>query len=64
MFSFLAKKKFILIRWASPSSSIEQWLSQAATLLPLEKLTYDLRHQTDKFWKLWTPLWTYVENLS
>lgn len=58
-------KKCILLLWSSPQvPSFKMWLSQACTLLPLEKLTYDIHQKSDDFWLLWTPFWCYINNFS
>ena len=61
--SFLAKK-CILLRWSAPQvPTVGMWLSQISSLLPLEKLTYDLNHNPDRFWRLWRPLHSFLERL-
>lgn len=57
-------KKCILLRWSAPQiPTVDMWISQISTLLPLEKLTHELNHKLDKFWKLWKPLHTFLQRL-
>lgn len=61
-FCIYLAKKFILLLWSTAQiPSINMWLSQAATLLPLEKLTYDLHQRSEVFWHIWSSLWNFLE---
>lgn len=61
--SFLARK-CILLLWSTPHiPSTTMWLNQITTFLPLEKLTCDLRQRSDDFWRIWSPLWDFLENV-
>lgn len=61
---YLAKKCILLLWSASQAPSFKMWISQIATWLPLEKLTYDKHKKSDRFWSIWSPLWEYIKELS
>ena len=35
-------------------------ISQISALIPLEKLTHDLNHKSDTFWRIWEPLHSFL----
>ena len=60
---FLAKK-CILLRWSTPQvPTVDMWTSQISALIPLEKLTHDLNHTSDKFRRIWEPLHSFLQKL-
>lgn len=60
---FLAKK-CILLRWSTPQvPTVDMWISQISALIPLEKLTHDLNHRSDKFRRIWEPLHSFLRRL-
>ncbi len=59
---YLAKKCILLLWSTARVPSINMWLSQATTLLPLEKLTYDLHQRSEVFCHIWSSLWNFLED--
>lgn len=60
---FLAKK-CILLRWSTPQvPTINMWISLISDLIPLEKLTHDLNHRSDRFGRIWEPLHSFLQRL-
>lgn len=56
-----ASKKAILRRWLSPTPPhIEEWLQIILDICKIEKLTYSLRIQKDKFNKIWNKWVRYI----
>lgn len=61
--TFLARKCILLLWSTRHVPSVNMWLSQVATYLPLEKLTCDLHRKSNDFWRVWSPLWNFLEKV-
>lgn len=60
---FLATK-CILLRWSTPQvPTVDMWISQLSALIPLEKLTHDLNHKSNRFWRIWKLLHSFLQKL-
>lgn len=61
--SLIARRK-ILLQWKSPQPpSFKSWLYDLLHLLKLEKIKFQLRGCSQKFYSHWGPLLNYVKNL-
>lgn len=40
--------------------NVKRWLSELSSTLPLEKITYTIRHQQNNFHQIWDPLICYL----
>ena len=61
LFSFLAKK-CILTLWKTDSIPNEHmWMAQIMSLLPLERLKYEMLDKAEVFLEVWSPFLDYLE---
>ena len=52
--SVLMAKRVIALSWKNTRSpSINRWLSELSTTLPLEKIPYTIKHQQPHFHQIW-----------
>lgn len=59
--SVLMAKRVIALSWKSTSSpSVKRWLTELSSTLPLEKITYTIKHQQHNFHQIWDPFVCYV----
>lgn len=59
--SVLMAKIVIALSWKNiRSPSVSRWLSELSTTLPLEKITYTIKHQQHNFHQIWDPFICYV----
>lgn len=64
-FVTLLARRLILLNWKSkmpPSHS--RWLSDVLYFIKLEKIRFSLKKCSNKFWKLWGPLFQYIKESS
>ena len=63
--SILIAKRVLAISWKNTRRpGINRWLSELSTTLPLEKITYILKHQEHNFHLIWEPFISYVSRMD
>ncbi len=59
--SLLIAKRVIALSWKNTRRPrVNRWLSELSITLPLEKITYTLKHQQHNFHDIWDPFICYV----
>lgn len=57
----LLAKRLVAINWKNINRpSIGRWLSELSTTLPLEKITYTIKHKIHLFHQIWDPFIEYI----
>ena len=55
-------RKCILSKWSlTQAPTLDMWLTQITSIISLEKLTFELNGKPDMYWKIWSPLHSYLQ---
>lgn len=64
-FTTLLARRRLLLHWKSKNPpKVSMWLRDLTQFIHLEKIKYTLRESRDKFFSVWDPVLTYLNNLK
>lgn len=59
--SILLAKRVIALAWKDTSRpNVSRWLAELSIVLPLEKITYTIKHKQHNFHQIWDPFINYI----